>query len=551
MNITAQLKAWLVENAEVKADATDDEFRKAAGEAMANGKLSGEKFVELTTEKEDEADEFSKKLDAIADGLDKLTTVLAEGKKEPDSEDEGKKEPDPKDDGKSNGKKVEPNEFSKMVIGMGGTPLEIDGKGLDIRVKESAEMYSTTKTALIHPSHTKTGKVNPHAGQPVVECNEGGRALDTASDRDKAVAGAWAKFVISSSQKKSRMIGFQTLPQHDKELVLHAVQNMKWGGASPGSTNLDKADIRDRKLTALEQKQLFDDGIGGASGGVEAAPIVFDDQIIQTPLLHGELFPLVNVVDVPRGRRIEGVVTLTVTGGWGGIDDTAIPEFVTTAYVTAFDTTIFRWEGAILIGLDFLSDTPIDFGAHITAQYGQRLLEDLDNVVANGNGATQPLGVMGSAGTAVAFLGVMSIGNLETLRASVTKAEHQPNLAASAVFCGTEQSYFRIKALPLTAGDQRRLFAGASTNVGTYDDYAIMGRSFKINEGGMGPNNNQLFYAILARYRMYRRRGLTMRTSTEGRTLIRRNELLITVTARYGGQLERGAVAGATTTAPV
>ena len=62
--------------------------------------------------------------------------------------------------------------------------------------------------------------------------------------------------------------------------------------------------------------------------------------------------------------------------------------------------------------------------------------------------------------------------------------------------------------------------------------------------------NTQVFYAILARYRMYRRRGLVIRTSTEGDTLIRRNELLIVAMARYGGQLERGACAAVTTTAP-
>jgi hypothetical protein len=50
---------------------------------------------------------------------------------------------------------------------------------------------------------------------------------------------------------------------------------------------------------------------------------------------------------------------------------------------------------------------------------------------------------------------------------------------------------------------------------------------------------------------MYRRRGLTMRTSTDGDTLIRRNELLITATARYGGQMERGACCGLVTDAPV
>ena len=77
--------------------------------------------------------------------------------------------------------------------------------------------------------------------------------------------------------------------------------------------------------------------------------------------------------------------------------------------------------------------------------------------------------------------------------------------------------------------------------------YKWMGQPYKINESLA---NTQIFCAILARYRGYRRKGFTLRTSTEGDTLIRANEMLITFTARYGGQLERGACAATTVTAP-
>lgn len=78
--------------------------------------------------------------------------------------------------------------------------------------------------------------------------------------------------------------------------------------------------------------------------------------------------------------------------------------------------------------------------------------------------------------------------------------------------------------------------------------YKWMGQPYKINES---LTNAQIFCAILARYRGYRRKGFTLRTSTEGDTLIRANEMLITFTARIGGQLERGACASRTITAPV
>jgi hypothetical protein len=75
-----------------------------------------------------------------------------------------------------------------------------------------------------------------------------------------------------------------------------------------------------------------------------------------------------------------------------------------------------------------------------------------------------------------------------------------------------------------------------------------MEHPYKINTS---LTNAQIFYAILDRYRMYMRRGLTMRSTVDGDTLMRRNEMLIIAMARYGGHLERGAVAAITTTAPV
>jgi len=69
----------------------------------------------------------------------------------------------------------------------------------------------------------------------------------------------------------------------------------------------------------------------------------------------------------------------------------------------------------------------------------------------------------------------------------------------------------------------------------THEDYMMFGRPFSIN-GSM--TNAQIFFGVLPRYRMYRRLGMTMRSSTEGTTLIRRNMLLISSRSRWGGQIE-------------
>jgi HK97 family phage major capsid protein len=550
MKLTKKLKLWAVKELGVSRKADDAEFKKAISEALVEGTLSPSKLKRLSTTEEDEkATNTVNTLKSVAGGLAEIRNLLvADSSKVEEADEKGvtddiaNKEVDEKKTTQVKG--GHKSFLSKMVASMSSASLIDDETGeekaFDIRVKEAADQYSNTKSALTYPMQTEKGRQHPFAGQPVMDFSEGSaRQIESASELDKAVAGAFAKYVIQVAQKKSRQLAFNSMPQHDRELLGYAVENMKWGGCGPDATDLNYADIKNRRLTPSEQKALFDDA---TSGGIEAAPIVFDDQIIQTPLLNGELFPLVNVVPLERGRRVEGVSTGTVTGGWGGVDDTAIDLFDTTSYVSAFDTTIYRWDGAIRIGLDFMSDTPIDFGQHITQQYGERLLEDLDDVIATGNGTTQPEGVMNKSGTtSVNFAGATSLGNYESLRFGVAKAEHKANLLKTAVFCGNETSYTRARAIPVGASDARRL-GGMD-----YSSYKWMERDYKINES---LENTEIFYAILGRYRMYRRRGLTMRSSTEGDTLIRRNEMLMVATARFGGQLERGAVAAKTSTAP-
>ena len=597
MKLTPKLKSWLEKNRDVKAGSPDADYREAAADALVDETLSQEKLFELTKSKEDEAaGAFDRKLDALASGLEKLTTALTakdaddeeeeetdedetavdeaaedeKGKKkkkkrkpafledDDEEEEEDEEEEKPKKPKKST-KGTAPREtkvampaLAKMVarMGYGARDDEPDdnGKTFVVRVKAAVERYDDTKTALTYPATTKSGRSTGMAGRPVFDFGGGQspRPLNVPSERDKAIAGAYAKFLIASSQRGgSKTFGFAALPEHDRDILLWTMENADWSGHS-GQGDPNYADIKGR-LTPNQQKALIDDA---TSGGLEAAPIVFDDQVIQAPLLNGELYPLVNVIPLDRGRRVEGVSVGTVTGSWGGVDDTAISLFNTASYVSAFDTTIFRWEGAIRIGLDFLSDTPIDFGALITAQYGERLLEDLDDVIATGNGTTQPEGIMTKSGTtSVAFGGATSLGNYESLLFGINKAERKANMRASTVFVGNETSYERARALPVGSSDARRLGGSQATigGVSDYVDYTWMGHPYKINESLA---NTQIFYAVLARYRMYRRRGLTIRTSTEGDTLMRANEMLIIALARFGGALERGACAAVTSTAP-
>ena len=536
--LTFALKQWLVAHCGVKADAEEADFRKAMTDALVDGKLDGEKFVELTKAPEDEeANRFAAKLDGIADSLTKAVAAMTAKPEE--------KKPEEKKDAKPEGeKKSGPTDLEKAMVALHGDAKDED---LGARVKGVEEQYNRTTKAMVYPTRTKGGTPHPWAGKPVTDfSDQTRRLLDEPSQLDRAVAGAWGKYMIDVAVKRSKSLAWLGLPQHHRDLIEYAFEKMAWGGyiaGEDGPSDDNYSNVVNRQLRPRERKALIDDA---TSGGVEAVPIVFDDQIVATPILQGELFPLVNVVPLDRGRRIQGARAGTVTSEWGGIDDTSITLFDTASYVSAFDTTIFRWQGSIAIGLDFLSDTPVDFAQFLTDQYGQVLLKDLDTVICTGDGTTQPEGIMTKSGTgSVAFSGATSVGAYESLRFGVHKREHQANLVPTAVFCGTNTSYSRAMAIPVGASDARRLY---STNqLPNYDGYNFMGRPYKINEG---LSNSQIFYAILGKYRMYRRRGLVIRNSSEGDTLVRKNELLLACLARYGGQLERGACAAVTSDAP-
>lgn len=559
MNLTENLKAFLVKECGVEKDASDEKFRAAAGTALADPEKSGltiEKFQELTTDPAaSEANEFlmaQQKTNSLLESTIELLKGNAAGG---DGASADGTTTDPKDgktdDGKNIGKETKSGDdktpsvtkLQESILAIGGTETEPGMKqAIDIRVKEAADQYPNSKKGMVYGALTAKGQPHRLAGQPVMNM---GQPMQSSSDLDKALAGVYAKWQLLalSPQEGTPMTGspqlaWERLSAHERELMCYLTTEGMWDSS------------KQDRLSSIKgyrggHKALIDDAL---SGGLEAAPIVFDDMIIEVPLLWGELFPLVNEKPLDRGRRIEGVAIGRVTGTWGGVDDTAVALFDTTAYVTAFDTTIFRWEGAITIGLDFLSDTPIDFGSEITRQYGERLLEDLDDVIATGDGTTQPEGIINKAGVSlIAFGGATTIGNYEALRFGVAKPEHRGPVASSAVYCGTETSFSRMHGIPVGATDARRIF-GIDHFGPDAGGYVIGTGSYRINES---LTNEQIFYAVLARYRMYRRKGFTVRTSTEGDTLIRDNSMLIVVMSRYGGQLERGGAAAITTTAPV
>ena len=537
--LTEKMKNWLSEHKQVDSDASDETFMKAGYVALSDGSLTPDDCVKLTSTKEDkQADDWESMFQDLKSTVSEVKRkVFADDEvKETKSETVETKEETPAETKAVSDKPRQPTRLEKMLATMGSSDLLSEDEEYDVRVKSAVEAYSDTKAGLKFPNETKAGRPHALAGQPVKDF---GRTLNEGSELDKALAGVWAKYQILAVTPKlagNPQSAWDRLTDHEKSLLVHLTEKGEWDDSKD-----DRLAVRKGYEGGI--KALIDDS---TSGGLEAAPIVFDDRVIEAPLLYGELFPLVNTTTLSRGRRVEGVAVDKVTGGWGGVDNTAVALFDTTSYVTAFDTTIFRWEGAVEMGLDFLSDTPINFGEILTRQYGERLLEDLDDVIATGNGTTQPEGVMNKSGTtSVTFSSTMSIGNMESLRYGVAKPELTRGPSGTAVFCGTESTWQSVRAIPVGGSDARRLFG--YDHFAANANYSFAGAQFRINES---LTNAQIFYGVLGRFRMYRRKGLAIRTTTEGKELTRKNLMLIVAMARYGGQLERGACAAKTTDAP-
>jgi HK97 family phage major capsid protein len=265
-------------------------------------------------------------------------------------------------------------------------------------------------------------------------------------------------------------------------------------------------------------------------------PIFFDDMLITTPLLHSELFPKVKVVNITRGRRIEGASMSNVTLG-AATEGTAITLFATANFIAAFDTTIFVCMGSIEIGLDFLSDSPTDIASAVASSYQEQQLKWLDDQIADGDGTTEPEGIMQAAGTTTVNAtngagGPWTVGDVEALLFGVSKAYKGGTDPARIGFASNNTTYRRIRGIAVSTTDQRRVFGM------THEDYRIFERFWAINESF---GNREAVFGNWFRYRMYRRAGINLRTTQEGFTAVRSNTMLITARSRWGGNLEDGA----------
>lgn len=532
MLVTKRLREFLAANCGLD-DASADEaaVKKCVADAIVAGTITLDQVKELTDQSDAEKkvrgmieEANAPILKAIAD----LTAKLGEPAQQKAVINEPAKTAAPS--------------VAQKAMAMAAASMPADG-GADevrVRVKSVLEAFDDTRTAATYDKRAKDDYFRKSmGGQQLAIPGEGGFALDMPTQRSKAIAGAWFKFLINKSCAEDRrpVPAVFKMKDIDNRLVEAAMHECQFNGPIGFRDSADGWGTADhwmegQKMTDLHRKAMLDDT---TSGGQYVVPIEFDANVVLTPLLNGELFPRVNVVNVTR-RRIESATVGNPTLGWGVAEGSAITPFVTTSYVAQFNHNVYPITGAMELGKDFLSDSPIDIGGIIVQRYGERFRQELDNVIANGNGTDRPEGCLtisgvstvtpaGGAGTAP------QVGDYEGLMRTVGK-EWLDEAGRRACFCATNTTYWRARGIPVNStNDARRIF-GSDASV---RDYNIFGYDFAINNG---QGNANVFFACLNRYRMYRRLGLEVRITDEGRTLQLANLQLVVLRARFGGGME-------------
>lgn len=502
MNMTAKIKQYLIDNCGLKADATEVEAKSALADAVMSGKITGEKLAEITKSEADDSqaritklvdDSFSKHFAAIEAKLDALTT------------------------------KPGATAAEKMMNTVPGGEQKTETQ---VRVKSIAEQFSTTKSTATWDKSTSSYSAKHFGGRRVDEFVKGLQyGVDLPSELDLAVIGATFK------AKALKAMGHEAkhkMRDIDNRLLEYAAHECKFVGEVGGY------EYDGEKLSDLHRKAVLDDS---TSGGLEVVPIEFDSALILKPLLNGELFPYVNVRNVTR-RRIEAAIVENPTLTWGTGEGTAISLFDTDSFITAFDNNIYTVTGAIELGEDFLGDSPTEIGRVVVNNYGESFKKELDTVIANGDGTSQPEGIFNKSGvSAITPVGgndaAQVIGDYEALMFGVNKEyldEAGRGEGSRAVFLGTQTSYSRARGIPVGSSDARRIFGMDEQT------YKLFGYRYAINASA---GNAKIAFALLNRYRMYRRQG--MEVVYVGNTdwqLARESKRGLLVKGRFGGAME-------------
>jgi len=535
------LKAYAIEHLGVPADADDKQFEAAVVEAHAKGDLTWDQIQKMGRgEAVEEAPEPDADLEAAASLIGKAVgqamgpinqTLSKLSDRIEKMETAAETKPAPSEDETPG----EPTAADKMFAeAAGSTPLP--------RMKSPIEVggYSTTKQMARYPERLTSGgqdRRHPMAGQPVMYGAKGAdvaqnhcRPMYDISDAEAAMVGAWAKWNILGG---GRLTDRPELSEHERQLVNYCLDKAEWVCGEPTTlVPCWKGSQRLANLPGNVKASLLGDT---TSGGSYAVPRAFDDQLFMDPILNGELVPHVSIMDLPAGVSVDGVYlagAITVTSNTA--EGSNITLFDCTGLIGNLDTTIFTCAVGIQLGMDWLSDTPVNFGRILPQQMGERLREWLDNQIANGDGTTEPEGIFTKSGvnstsSVNGTAGAITVNDIEELIFGLTKARRQAS-GRNCRFVTSDLMYKRMCQVPVGSSDARRVLKPGMD----HENYTLMDRAVSIEEH---ISNGSAAFCALNEYQLIRRLGSQFRETSEGYTLFRLNEKMLLLRARFGGQL--------------
>lgn len=399
----------------------------------------------------------------------------------------------------------------------GVTPSEVfSGSGAGrVNVKALDKQFSTKRYAA---KHEKTGE----------SVHFRGKEIEMPSEYDCARAGALFKH-------RAKRSGVDViLTDRDKQLVAEMYNKDTWCGQIGG--------VWSNEIPPSQVKGLLNDT---GSGGTYIDPLWYDEAVITYPLLFGELLPLVDLVEVPRGTTIDSAGIGNPTVSWSTAEGTSIPLFDTTAMIQAINSSAFPVTLALTVGRDLLSDSVVDLGRYILENIGQASAHEMDKIIGTGDGVTQPQGITNASGltNVVNTSGVgapMSWGIYESLYFGLSKQYRKNGMRNC--FISSDSTYANFHSIPVGPNDARRL-AGQDS----YASYTAMGEPYRICQE---LPDTTIIFGAMSRYRLYRRQGSETRIVTEGQTLALTNQILMVMRGRYGGRVMDPAAFAVMTNAP-
>jgi HK97 family phage major capsid protein len=408
-----------------------------------------------------------------------------------------------------------------------------DNKGVtfsgEIRGVKATARYDSTKARKSYPGDASSRlHLGMKAGQDVT-LPDGAPAYGM-SQAERAMLGAWwkAKFLRGFGQNPAA-----ALTDHEKGLLNELYTEQTWVGAYktggevkevPHPTRLSEIGI------VTKGTEYLDDT---TSGGNYLIPYFFDMDLVTYPLLYGELAPQVDMRELPISDSVKTPTlgNLTISAGPAEGASPGISLQTTTGLSTVLTSSVYNFTGALTVGRDMLTDTPIALIEKFQELFNVAQLKFLDKAIAVGDGSTYPLGISNTSSTATyttanGSAGPWLVKDIEGIWKTLPKQYRGKKDRVAWV--ASDGMYSRMRGISVSSSDARRIYGY------DYDEYMLLNRPFLIQN-----DLASTFVAFLRmdKYRMWRRKGVTIETSTEGKTLMVANELLIVCRSRWAGQI--------------